>query len=112
MSDGIRIISDVLTISIMIFILFGWFRTGYQIDNETIKIQNGLFHIKVNIQDIRKITKEKSILAGASLAIDRLVLHFDNYKQHQISPEKEAEFIELLLNKNPNIELDDKLLDN
>lgn len=112
MSDGFHIIRDVLMISIMVFIMFGWFRTGYQIDNETIKIQSGLFHIKVNIQDIRKITKEKSVLAGASLAIDRIVLHFDNYKQHQISPKKEAEFIELLLNQNPNIELDNKLLDN
>lgn len=109
--DGIHIIRDVLMISIMVFILFGWFRTGYQIENETIKIKSGLFHTKVNIRDIRKITKEKSVLAGASLAIDRLVLHFDNYKQLQISPKKEAEFIELLQSKNPNIELDEKRSD-
>src|SRR5690625_2951138 len=64
-SDGIHIIRDVLMIGIMVFIMFGWFRTGYQIDNETIKIKSGLFHTKVKIRDIRKITKEKSILAGA-----------------------------------------------
>lgn len=108
-TDGIHIIRDVLMIGIMVFIMFGWFRTGYQIENETIKIQSGLFHTKVNIHGIRKVTKEKSVLAGASLAIDRLVLHFDNYKQLQISPKKEAEFIKLLQSKNPNIELDEKL---
>lgn len=86
-----------------------WFGTGYRVENNTLKIQGGPFKQTVNIQEIKKITKEKSIVTSAALAIDRLLIHYDNYKYASISPKEEYEFIKLLLNKNPQIQIDKAL---
>jgi len=86
-----------------------WFGTGYRVENNKLKIQGGPFKQTVDIQEIKKITKEKSVMTSAALAIDRVLIHYGHYKYASISPKKEYEFIKLLLSKNPNIQIDDAL---
>lgn len=93
------------------FLIWIWFGTSYGIENETIIIKNGPFKSMVKIQDINSISKRRTLLATPSLSIDRLVLHYGKYGEMLLSPKDESEFIELLLIKNPQIKLKDKVSD-
>ena len=93
------------------FLVWIWFGTSYRIENETIKIKNGPFKWMVKIQDINSISKRRSLLATPSLSVDRLVLHYDKYGEMLLSPKDESEFIELLLTKNTQIKLSEKISD-
>lgn len=91
------------------FLVWIWFGTSYRIESETIKIKNGPFKWMVKIQDINSISKRRSLLATPSLSVDRLVLHYDKYGEMLLSPKDESEFIELLLTKNTQIKLSEKI---
>jgi hypothetical protein len=91
------------------FLMWIWFGTGYQIENDTIKIQNGPFKYKINIVEINRISKRKSVLATPALSVDRLALHYGKYGEMLISPKNEMEFTEILLTKNPQIKVDEKI---
>ena len=93
------------------FLVWIWFGTSYRIESETIKIKNGPFKWMVKIQDINSISKRRSLLATPSLSVDRLVLHYDKYGEMLLSPKDESEFIELLLTKNTQIKLSEKISD-
>lgn len=101
----------VLTLGLIIigWLIWVWFSIGYRVENNTLIIEGGLSKQTVDIQEIKKITKEKSIVTAAAIAIDRLLLHCGNYKYVSISPKKEYEFIKLLRSKNPQIQIDDDL---
>ena len=96
----------LIAIGLLIWI---WFGTGYRIENETIKIQNGPFKWKISIKEINSISKRKSLLATPALSVDRLVLQYGKYGDMLLSPKNECEFIELLLTKNSQIKLDEKI---
>lgn len=99
----------LLGLLIIAFFIWLWLGTGYKVENDTIKIEHGPFKETVKIRDIKKISKKQNFLAAASLAINRLELRYGRYGNVFVSPKEEYEFIELLLNKSPEIQLDDKL---
>lgn len=102
-------IYNLIGLIIISWLIWIWLGTGYRVENNTLKIQSGPLKKTVDIQEIKKITKEKSIVTSAALAIDRILIHYGNYKYASISPKKEYEFIKLLLSKNPQIQIDDAL---
>lgn len=97
------------------FIIIGffawiWFGTGYHVENNTVKIKTGPFKQTINVQDIKKITKKKSVWSAAALATDRLVIRYGKYDWDVlVSPKQEYEFIKLLLSENPQIQIDQSL---
>src|SRR5699024_12866905 len=93
-------------LGLLIIAFFIWLRfdRGYRIENNTIKIEQGPIKDTIKIQDIKIISKKKSFLAAASLAIDRLELRYGRYGSVFVSPKKEYEFIRLLLSKSPKIQ--------
>lgn len=99
----------LLGLLIIAFFIWLWFGTGYKIENDIIKIEHGPIKDTVKIRDIKKISKKKNFIAAASLAIDRLELQYGRYGSVFVSPKKEYEFIRLLLNKSPEIQMDNKL---
>lgn len=99
----------LLGLLIIAFFIWLWFGTGYKVENDTIKIEHGPLKETVKIRDVKKISKEKNFLAAASLAIDRLELRYGRYGSVFVSPKEEYEFIKLLLNKNPEIQMDNNL---
>lgn len=99
----------ILGLIIIVWLIWIWFSTGYLVQDYTLKIQGGPFKQTVNIKEIKKITKEKSVVTAGALATDRLLIYYGNYKYASISPKKEYEFIKSLLNKNPQIQIDDTL---
>lgn len=91
-------------------LIWVWFGTGYKVENDTVKIQTGPFKRTVNIQEIKKISKKKSVWSAAALATDRLVIRCGRYDGDiLLSPKKECEFIKLLLSKNSQIQIDEDL---
>ena len=99
----------LLGLLIIAFFIWLWFGSGYKIENGTIKIEHGPIKDTIKIQDIKRISKKKSFLAAASLAIDRLELRYGRYGSVFVSPKKEYEFIRLLLSKSPEIQMDKEL---
>jgi len=105
----LNVIVLVLGLIIIGWLIWIWFSTGYFIEKNTLKMQGGPFKQTINIQKIKKITKEKSIVTAPALAINRLLIQYGNYKYVSISPKQEYEFIKLLMSKNPQIQIDDAL---
>lgn len=99
----------VLGLIIIVWLIWIWFSTGYRVENNTLRIEAGPFKQAIDIQEIIKIVKEKSILTSGALAIDRLQIQYGNYKYVDISPKKEYAFIKLLLSKNPQIQIDNSV---
>ncbi|MCM3409822.1 PH domain-containing protein [Metabacillus litoralis] len=92
----------IISIGILIWI---WFGTGYKIEDDLLKAQCGPFQWKLNVKEIRKVRKVKSIFTSPALSIDRLDIYYGKYNLIRISPENESEFIDLLLKENPQIQL-------
>lgn len=105
-ANFVALVFGFIIISWLIWI---WFSTGYLVENNTLKIQAGPLKQTVDIQEIKKITKEKSILTAAALTIDRIVIQYGNYKYARVSSKEEYAFIKLLLSKNSRIQIDDTL---
>lgn len=94
-----------ITIGCLIWV---WFGTGYRIENETVKIQTGPLKWTVNIQDIKKVRKKKSMWSAPALAVNRLEIQYGSYDWILVAPKREEEFIRILLNKNSQIDMDEK----
>ncbi len=102
-------IALILVPILIVWLIWIWFSAGYRVKNNTLRIEAGLLKQTIDIQEIRKITREKSILTSGALSIDRLQIQYGKYKYVGISPKKEYEFIKLLLSKNPQIQIDNAL---
>ncbi|MED1602749.1 PH domain-containing protein [Alkalihalophilus marmarensis] len=94
-----------ITSLLAVFIAWIWFKTGYALEDTTLKIVCGPFKKNVLIQDIKTIRKTKNPFSAPALSIDRLEISYGRFKILTISPEEEAEFIRILLQKNPDIKL-------
>ncbi len=104
-------ITLLILFPIGVVLLWLWFRTGYLIDGEQLKIKFGPFKKTISIHSIRKLTKTKSLLSSPALSMNRIEIMYNNYDIVYISPEYENEFIHFLQEVNPNMEIDDKLLE-
>ena len=100
-------IGTTILILTYIFILYIFFSTKYIIDVGFLKIRSGiLFKKDVKIQDIKSIYKTNSIMASPAASFDRLEIKFDKFDSVVISPENKVDFLNDLLEINPNIKSD------
>lgn len=94
------------------FMIWLWFRTGYLLTDKQIKIMYGPLKKTINISDISKINKSKNPLSAPALSFNRLEIVYGKFYDFTlISPVNEREFILKLLKENPNIQLDEKLIE-
>ncbi|MDV2883677.1 PH domain-containing protein [Alkalihalophilus pseudofirmus] len=94
-----------ITSLLAVFIAWIWFKTGYTIEDTTLKVVCGPFKKNVLIHEINGLRKTKNPFSAPALSTDRLELSYGKVKVLTISPEDEAEFIRMLLKKNPEIKL-------
>ncbi|WP_200416466.1 PH domain-containing protein [Virgibacillus salexigens] len=105
-----NLIEGLVGLIIVVLLIWVWFGTGYQIANDIIKVKAGPFKKTINIQEINKISKGKSVWTAAALATDRLVIQYANYNWGiLVSPKNEYDFIKLLLSKKPQIQIEKTL---
>ncbi|OYQ45940.1 hypothetical protein CHU92_01805 [Flavobacterium cyanobacteriorum] len=79
----------------------------YIIDGNILHIKTGLFISgKINIQDIKSVTKTYNPLSAPALSINRLEIKYgNNYDYALISPKNREEFVQQLLSVNPAIKV-------
>ncbi|WP_251514386.1 PH domain-containing protein [Oceanobacillus luteolus] len=109
--DGLYPAGILIGGTTLILLFWMWFGTGYVIQQETLIVKFGPFKKKINIEGIKRISKEKNVWAAPALAADRLRIHYGLYEEISISPKNKEEFVKLLLEKNKKIELDEELIE-
>ena len=60
---------------------------------------------RIEISKIKKIEKSNSILSSPALSLDRIALYYNKYDEVYISPKEKQDFLNSLLEINPNIEV-------
>jgi len=94
------------TIPLALLLIWCWFTTGYEVADDKLIIRSGPFKSKIDIQQIRSIRPTKNPLSSFALSIDRLEITYDpQYQMALISPKDKQAFIDLLINKNPDIRM-------
>lgn len=92
------------------FLLWFWFRTGYKIEGDKIKIYYGPIRQTVHIPDIKLIALSKMPLNSPALSLKRIQISCSKLDVVAISPENRDQFISMLLDIRPEIPVDDRLL--
>lgn len=106
-----QILAYIIMVLVTSLLFWVWFGTGYKIEENYIIIKSGPFKNIIDIKDIQKINKAKAHfdipLSGPTLSMNRLeIFHGTYHDVITISPEKEKDFIKLLLIKKPPIQID------
>mgnify|MGYP001404321427 CR=1 FL=1 len=103
----LRLLVGLLIIGLPIWM---WFGTGYIVEDGLIKIKCGPFRNTVKIKEIEKISATKNLLSAPALSIDRIEILHSMYNIAIVSPINKTEFVRVLVNENPNIQIDRKFI--
>lgn len=93
-----------------LFLLWFWFKTGYRIEKDLIRIKYGPIRQTIKINEIELILKSKAPLTAPALSMDRIQIRCGKYDVTAISPERREEFIQELIEINPEISVDTRLM--
>lgn len=94
------------TVPLALLLIWCWFTTGYEVTEDKLIIRSGPFKSKIDIQRIRSIRPTKNPLSSFALSVDRLEISYDpQYQMALISPKDKQAFINLLTDKNSNIQM-------
>lgn len=93
----------ILCLNILLFILGK--KTDYTFEEKFLMCRSWIFKKKIDYKEILKIERGTTLYAGWKLAAASkgIIITYKGYNDIYISPEREAEFIALLLEKNPAI---------
>lgn len=83
-----------------------WFKTGYTIEDNVLKIQYGPFKKKIKIDDIHRMKETKNLFSAPALSMDKIEIKYARFETVSISPKNKMEFVRPLLKKNPMIKTD------
>lgn len=90
----------------LLFIVFISKSTRYIIaENQLIVKCMFIVNDRIEISKIRKIEKTNSVLSSPALSLDRIAIKFNKYDEVYISPKERQNFLNDLLQINPNIEV-------
>lgn len=82
-------------------------RPRYTIDSHFVSYRSGIFRGKIAIDKIHKIEVGKTLWVGFKPAAARkgLIIHYNRYKEIYISPDGNDDFVNELLQYNPDIKI-------
>ncbi|MEG6616749.1 PH domain-containing protein [Peptococcaceae bacterium 1198_IL3148] len=101
---GGEYVALLIMLPIAVFMLWFWYTTGYQVADGDIVVKYGPIKKRVPIKEISKINKTKNPISAPALSMDRLeIIYGKHYDMVLISPVRQQEFIDLLLQENPDI---------
>lgn len=101
-----KFIALLVMLPIAGFMIWFWYSTGYLVVDGYILIKYGPIKKRGPIKEISKISKTKNPLSAPALSMDRLeIIYGKHFDMALVSPERQQEFIDLLLRENPNIRL-------
>jgi hypothetical protein len=99
----------IIMIAVILFIGWIWFGTGYEILENELKISCGPFRQRIPLQEIKEIKRTRSPLSAPACSLDRIEIKYGKSKRVMISPANKEGFIKLLIEKSPQINLDEEL---
>jgi hypothetical protein len=99
-----------MAIFILLFVMFlqgwCWFKTGYYISDEELKIMSGPYRKVIPLIKITKIKNKKCLYNQPALSwSETLEITYDKNQTIFVSPKKQDEFKKLLKEKCKNIEI-------
>ena len=104
--------SEFLVGSLVIMLVAGvllwvWHHTYYTIHNSIVKFYSGPFRGKIEIKKITKITLNKTSFVGLKFGLARngIIVESETHMNLYITPAHPKEFIEKLLEVNPQIKI-------
>lgn len=113
----ILVAKDEAWLAVGLLVFTGWFvgqtifNTHYTITGQELIIKSGLlYHRTIDIGSIRKLSKSDSVQSSPAASFDRIEIAFNKSDEVLISPENRADFVKRLIEINPAITLDSKLL--
>ena len=95
----------LISVPILLFIAWIWFGTYYVITDKELKIRSGPYFHNLQLSSIKKIRKSRNPLSSPALSSDRLEIEYGKYNHTYISPKEEEQFIGLLKEKCPELEI-------
>lgn len=104
-----QLIATLIMVFLASFLLWFWFRTGYRIEGDKIKIYYGPIRQTIHIPDIKLIIISKMPLTAPALSFKRIQISSGKYDLVAISPQNRDAFISLLLEIRPEIPMDERL---
>jgi hypothetical protein len=99
----------LLMIAVILFIGWIWFGTGYEVSQDELKIRCGPFRQRIPLQEIREVKRTRSPLSAPACSLDRMEITYGMSKRVMISPADKEGFIKLLIERSPQIRVDEEL---
>ena len=103
------LIIGVVCLALAAMLAWAWFNTNYTISDDKIFWRSGILHGSIDIHTIKHITKNDTLMSGLrpALAQKGLIIQYADWKEIYISPVKKDEFVDILLQINPQIEVNE-----
>lgn len=96
----------VINIVVLLFIFYFYSHTYYVVDGNFLIVRAGfLINKKIDIYTIKSINATNSILSAPALSLDRLAVNYHNHSTIVISPKDKRDFIDAVLQINPQVEI-------
>lgn len=98
-----------LLIILLVAAGIGWILVSieYRIDREHLTVHCGGFRYRsIDIHSIREIKKSRDPISSPAGSLDRIAILCEGSKKILLSPEQKKEFVQGLLDINPNIKTD------
>lgn len=87
-------------------VLFVSKTTRYIIEENQLIVKSlWIVNNRIDISKIRKIEKTNSVLSSPALSLDRIAIYYNKFDEVYISPKEKQDFLNNLLEINPNIEI-------
>jgi hypothetical protein len=99
----------LIMVAVILFIGWIWFGTGYEISETELKIRCGPFRQRIPLQGIEEIKRTRSPLSSPACSLDRIEIKHGKSKRVMISPADKENFIKTIIQKSPQIQLDEDL---
>jgi hypothetical protein len=80
-------------------------KTTYTVEGENLTVKSGVFYNKtISINTIRKVVETRNPLSSPAASLDRIEIFYNKFDTIILSPKEKAEFLNHLLQINPQIE--------
>ncbi|MEC1157858.1 PH domain-containing protein [Cytobacillus horneckiae] len=99
-----HIFSLIITLALSGILIWIWFKTGYTINGEKLHIHYGPFKKEINIIEIHSLRETKNPFIDPALSINKIEIIYQKYETTAISPINKGQFIQSLVEINPNIQ--------
>lgn len=105
---GLTIVLAINGITLL-FLFWLYFTTAYYLTNETLICKSGPFKQAIELKTIKKIEHHNGIVVPVTwkMSWDKkgIIITYNSYDDIYISPKKQEEFINKLIEINPNIKI-------